>query len=202
MATVKKTKSIRIVSEHAVDLDEKVRRTFSDAIGQSAVERIAAYRDRAVRVLDATSDPKLAEHAQGAFEYFKWVVEDLKRIADPAARAIVEDVVLNLIRAFHHDWRAGIRSLKQPIEVGAKAMRQRREAGFSSGAQRAAERQVDWNRQQARANELHAVNPRRTKSDICAQIAREFGLTREGVARRVSLPTRKKVGTERPRSKE
>jgi hypothetical protein len=174
---------------------------FAGPLGQSAAERIAAHRDRALRVRDASTDPNLAEHAQDAAVYFAWAAKDLANIADPVARKHAEDSVLNLIRAFHHDWRAGIRSVKRPIEAGAKALRQRSSAGFSSGEERRAERTPEWESWQRRADELRAANPRRTKSDICRQIANEYGLTREGVAKRVTLPTQKKAGTERPRSK-
>lgn len=169
-----------------------------DSLLESAVDRVDAYKDRAARVRDTSSDSRTVEHAQGAFEYFKWVAEDLRRITDPAARAMVDDVVLNLIRAFHHDWRAGIQSVRQPIESGARAIGQRREAGFSSGEQRAAERRPAWNRWQIRFDELRAANPRRSKSDICKAIAKEEGLdpSGRGVAKRVN-----ESGTERPRSK-
>lgn len=81
--------------------------------------------------------------------------------------------------------------------VGNRATQQRKRAGFSSGQERAAERKPTWDAWQHRASALHAENPRRSKSDICAQVGREFGVTGRAVAKRVQI-----VGTERPRSKD
>lgn len=95
-------------------------------------------------------------------------------------------------------WRMDVReqALLPAARTGDAAQVQRRDAGFSSGEERAAERQPVWDRWKARATELHSKNPARSHSDICAQVGREFGVTRRAVANRVKI-----VGTERPRSK-
>lgn len=81
------------------------------------------------------------------------------------------------------------------VIAGKKAQRQRQRAGFSSGAERQAEREPVWKAWQRRAEELKASNPRRSKHDICEQVGREFNVTGRAVANRVKFP-----GKERPRS--
>ncbi len=76
------------------------------------------------------------------------------------------------------------------------AQEQRRKAGFSSKEERVAERKPEWDRWQKRVNQLKAANSKRSRTDICGQVGREFGVDGRTVRNRV-----KKFGKERPRSK-
>lgn len=72
---------------------------------------------------------------------------------------------------------------------------QRRKAGFSSGAERAAERKPEWDLWQAEVDRVRAANPSLSKSRILEVVAATFGKSRQGIAKRVT------VATERPRCK-
>lgn len=144
------------------------------------------------------------------------LTERLSLIEDPALRVHVDDALDQLDRAralfdlgekvasmeaVQAAWNASaavhaIDSLFALASHGFKSKKQRERAGFSSGEQRAAARQPEWDRWQRRAIELKTSNPRRSKTDICTQIAEEFGVTDRAVRARVQLP-----GTERPRSR-
>lgn len=83
----------------------------------------------------------------------------------------------------------------QVVDAQATAA-QRTAAGFSSGAERAAERRPEWDKWQAEYDRLRSLNPQQSNSQICAKVADRFGVSRRAVSSRVKV-----VGRERPRSK-
>ncbi|MFT4196753.1 MAG: hypothetical protein QM601_02380 [Pseudoxanthomonas sp.] len=93
---------------------------------------------------------------------------------------LMHDIAQAEFRALHID-------AAPKVIIGNAATKQRKGAGFSSARERAAERKPVWDSWQQRANELHAANRHRSKSDICNAIGREFGVTGRAVAKRVAL---------------
>ncbi len=71
---------------------------------------------------------------------------------------------------------------------GRRAQRQRRNAGFSSGEERKAERQPEWDKWQHAINELHAVNPLLRKSPAQKRVAERFGVSRTSIDKRTNWP--------------
>lgn len=141
------------------------------------VLRAATPRGRIDRI---AAVPELAELAEG-----------LRKRLGPNGHA--DNALMLDIAAAEH--RALYMRAAPHVVVGKKAQRQRQRAGFSSGAERQAEREPVWKAWQRRAEELKASNPRRSKHDICEQIGREFNVTGRAVANRVNIS-----GKERPRS--
>jgi hypothetical protein len=82
------------------------------------------------------------------------------------------------------------------VKAGIKVAKQRSNAGFSSGQERAAERKPEWDEWQAAADLVRSENPHLSASRVCEIVAANFGRTRQAVARRVVI-----VATERPRFK-
>lgn len=110
-----------------------------------------------------------------------------------------DDAMLRHLEFMHLRKLAGAREdfLLPLAQQGDRARQQRTAAGFSSGAERAAERRADWDRWQQMASALASANPHLSKTAICERVGRKFGVTGRAVAKRVHG-----VGTERPRSTE
>lgn len=64
--------------------------------------------------------------------------------------------------------------------------------GFLGAEQRREQRQVEWNRWQKRAEEIYASHQLWSKTQVCAEVAKEFSVTREAVGKRV-------IGVGKPR---
>jgi hypothetical protein len=82
------------------------------------------------------------------------------------------------------------------VIANRKTGRQRKDAGFSSGQERAAERKPSWDQWQAEADRQRAENPHLSKSRVAEIVATKFGVTRQAVVKRITI-----VATDRPRCK-
>lgn len=58
--------------------------------------------------------------------------------------------------------------------------------GFSGAEQRQDERQPEWDRWQARAEEVFKANPHLSKTAICQKLAAEFSVNRKTISNRVT----------------
>lgn len=71
--------------------------------------------------------------------------------------------------------------------AGQFAEHQRQKAGFSSASERSAERRPEWDKWQARADEIYAANPHQSLNQISIKVAAEFGVSSRIVSKRISL---------------
>jgi len=58
--------------------------------------------------------------------------------------------------------------------------------GINSAEQSRDERQPEWSKWQKRAEEIYSAHPLWSKTQVCAEVAKEFGVTREAVGKRVT----------------
>ncbi|MFR0693453.1 hypothetical protein ACLUTX_28945 [Enterobacterales bacterium AE_CKDN230030158-1A_HGKHYDSX7] len=124
-------------------------------------------------------------------------LEVVYEFPDGAERVSAVQTVMNLIAQWGFLYITGNsnqrRELRPRLREVAEAClawqceeEQNARNGIASTAASRELRQPEWDRWQARAEELFAANPNLSKSAICNRVAKEFGVSPRSVRRRVS----------------
>lgn len=75
--------------------------------------------------------------------------------------------------------------VRDRVRMATAVLTQRQRAGFSSGNERRAERQAEWNSWQAEVDKVRQELPGLAKSRVFEIVATHFGRTRPAIAKRV-----------------
>lgn len=173
--------SIDLTSGDPVDFEELRKFTFF----RTTEERIKALQEHARAALD--SERTRAKYAADAIRAFDDALRHMEKITDQKTKDAINDVAYCLLNACQSLWRTDVKSVEPAIVTGAKATKQRREAGFSSGEQAQEERRPEWDRWQQLANDLWAANPRLSARAVAKRIAGP-GEEPETIRKRICKP--------------
>lgn len=152
-------------------------------------ELVKAYAEKAQRAIDGGATGTRLKYANDALWQSGQVIRYLQKGDAPSA-------VQHSLWMMQCLWRMDFKQVEPEVFTGVRAQRQRINAGIGSGQERTAERKAEWDKWQLEADRVRAENPALTKSRVCEIVGATFKVTRQAVAKRVTI-----VATERRRFK-
>lgn len=135
--------------------------------------------------------PKLPEPVRS--EYYELMASQVKVARNWLAQGN-EKEIRTMFALLLENYRNLVTNVEKNTAYAAQG--QRKDAGFSSGEERRAERAPEWKKWQLEAERIFEKNKAQSKNQICTAVAEKFGVSTRAVSNRV-----KNVGKERPRSK-